>query len=283
MTSPNRVYFPKIFPGKVSEQNKRAIDWGKYNLVAYGSHSYVVVVSPELRIVQTLDEHRAHICAVKWAKMDIDHRDNQKGFQMQLASGDKGGTIIIWDVVEGNVITTLASPEQKAGVMEIQWHPTVYSVLVSLYDDGVFACWNLITCQKNWKISLPATSLGFCFNPFDLENVCAPQSTGQIVFVLDFSIDRAPTQIENKYRLANKSSGKGSNELLQMKFSETSKNLVYFLLSREILVFDLYFQQVITSIVLERQRSSFQDVLLCWDAPGLLFTIHQVFHHSSYS
>ena len=41
--------------------------WGWHGLIAYGAHSYVVVVEPHsLRIVQTLDEHQACVCSVKW-------------------------------------------------------------------------------------------------------------------------------------------------------------------------------------------------------------------------
>lgn len=58
---------PKLFPGRLSKDNRGAFDWGKQNLLAFGCQSYIVIVDPlSLDIVQTLDEHRAHVSSVKW-------------------------------------------------------------------------------------------------------------------------------------------------------------------------------------------------------------------------
>lgn len=43
---------PKVIPGRLHPDNRGSIDWG-YGLVAYGCHSYVVVVAPSsLEVVQ---------------------------------------------------------------------------------------------------------------------------------------------------------------------------------------------------------------------------------------
>ena len=48
-----------------------AIDWGSQGLVAYGCQSYVVVVdATDLSMhIQTLDEHRSPVVAVRWYRV----------------------------------------------------------------------------------------------------------------------------------------------------------------------------------------------------------------------
>ena len=75
---------PKLFPGRLHKDNKGkimisiflicdlgAIDWSYHNLLAYACYGYVVIVDPiSLSIIQTLDEHKAHISVVKWYEIN---------------------------------------------------------------------------------------------------------------------------------------------------------------------------------------------------------------------
>jgi hypothetical protein len=57
----------KIIPGRPDIDNKGAIDWRRQNLLALGCQSYVIVYEPTtLTVVQTLDEHRAKVCVLRW-------------------------------------------------------------------------------------------------------------------------------------------------------------------------------------------------------------------------
>src|SRR3989338_6586127 len=98
----------KVFPGPLSEGNKKALEWGANNLLAYGCHSYVVVVDAgDLKPIQTLDEHRAHVTSIKWPRQAFS-ATTEKDFALQLASADALGTIIVWNVLEASVIAHFA-------------------------------------------------------------------------------------------------------------------------------------------------------------------------------
>lgn len=59
-------------PGLLSGANRGALDWGPQNLIAYGAHSYVVVLDPSQMVpFQTLDEHRAHVTSVRWPSSQV--------------------------------------------------------------------------------------------------------------------------------------------------------------------------------------------------------------------
>jgi len=59
---------PKIFPGRLHKDNRGAIDWHWQGLLAYASHSHIVIADPHhMHVLQTLDEHRFNIALVKWS------------------------------------------------------------------------------------------------------------------------------------------------------------------------------------------------------------------------
>jgi WD40 repeat protein len=146
------------------------IDWGPQNLVAYASHAYVVVVdvgvrdvslaerdgaqqegdsdkkederpapfvgSRAPRVVQTLDEHRAAISCVRWAREALvihvasseTDKDSVFGSVLRLVTGDRLGNILIWDVLEGSVVGTLrpsdfSSSSSSADSAEMSYEP----------------------------------------------------------------------------------------------------------------------------------------------------------------
>lgn len=181
---------PKIFPGRLHKANQGyyrkynspkqcagALDWGTANLIAYGCHSYVVVVDPvSLSVLQTLDEHRAAVCAVKWSPESL-HNDLNKPYKLRLASGDLLGTVIVWHVLEASISWSLiqgtyqSSPSQIAEnvrqVLDLAWHPTDASFLVVLNAPSSVTLWNVSTGAKIWRVEFSDSIGNIYFNPFE--------------------------------------------------------------------------------------------------------------------
>eukprot|EP01105_Mastigella_eilhardi_P007333 TRINITY_DN18810_c0_g1_i1.p1 TRINITY_DN18810_c0_g1~~TRINITY_DN18810_c0_g1_i1.p1 ORF type:complete len:1085 (+),score=211.52 TRINITY_DN18810_c0_g1_i1:53-3307(+) len=274
---------PKITPGRLHAENKGAIDWG-FGMVAYGCHNYVAIVSPQsLEVVQTLDEHAACVSCVKWSKMC--HASLLAEHEPFLASGDHSGTILVWNVREASLVTTL---KEATGVDQIEWHPENPDTLVSIHrasqqTSGVLALWNTMQGVQIWKCPLPElqSAISLVFSPFDYTLLAFASRPGAISFVSDFNLTKPPTKVEQKYRIAgartetkSKKAATDKADVLQMLFSPHTLNLVYVLLCRELLIFDTTLHKVIGSFALDGAREDFQSMLLCKDYPDTMFCLH---------
>lgn len=89
-------------------QNRNAIDWGKQNLLAYGACTYVVIadVLNTMKRIQTLDGHSRPVTRVRWAREELQFR-NEGNYSLSLASGDEGGSILVWKVAEAAIYASL--------------------------------------------------------------------------------------------------------------------------------------------------------------------------------
>lgn len=263
---------PKIFPGRLHKDNKAALDWGRQNLLAYGSHSYVIIVDPiALTLLQTLDEHRGHVTCLKWSPETVSWNDMQKSYKLQLASADKIGNIIIWNVLEASIATTLIN---EHSIIDLHWHRSKDHLYLLCLDEGnSLVLWNLEIGSKQWKLdfSEPLSCVGL--NPFEKSHVCVASRLGSIFFINDFKLESAPAQCHHKYSIT--SSNSNTSDFQVLVFSRSVRNIIYFLLTREILVFDLTIHQAIGSIVLERSRSSFCSMLLHTERDNILYVLHQ--------
>eukprot|EP01114_Cavostelium_apophysatum_P016161 TRINITY_DN4543_c0_g1_i5.p1 TRINITY_DN4543_c0_g1~~TRINITY_DN4543_c0_g1_i5.p1 ORF type:complete len:1158 (+),score=259.94 TRINITY_DN4543_c0_g1_i5:107-3580(+) len=284
---------PKVFSGRLSKDNEGALDWGKQNLIAFGCQSYVVTVDPvALEVIQTLDEHRAHVTAVKWSTEDL-HNDLDKPFRLKLASGDKIGCVIVWNVAEASVLQTLQDPatKQQQEVIDLQWYPRDPNMLIALHLTSL-VMWNAVIGTKQWRMDLTNSIRFLCFDPFDLAHVAMASPNGFIYFFKEFKAESLPPLPEHKYTIntarpttpaspqnarnsSNVSEVSPPSDFQQMHFSPHTRNIIYFLLSREVLVFDLGIHQAIGSVSLERSRSSFSEMLLCRNDPNTFFCLHE--------
>ena len=66
-----------------------------------------------MRIVQTLDQHKALVTCVKWSPHALDHSLNASkpdadAKRLRLASGDTSGSIFVWDVLSSSIVYSLA-------------------------------------------------------------------------------------------------------------------------------------------------------------------------------
>eukprot|EP00002_Diphylleia_rotans_P020052 TRINITY_DN3886_c0_g1_i4.p1 TRINITY_DN3886_c0_g1~~TRINITY_DN3886_c0_g1_i4.p1 ORF type:complete len:1239 (+),score=189.29 TRINITY_DN3886_c0_g1_i4:1280-4996(+) len=67
---------------------------------------------------------------------------------------------------------------------------------------------------------------------------------------------------------------KSKTDLMQLKYSPHFKDIIYMVLSREVLIFDLRIQQAIGNIVLDRARGMFTFILTCPTLSEFIFFLH---------
>ncbi|EGC36790.1 hypothetical protein DICPUDRAFT_87252 [Dictyostelium purpureum] len=349
----------KIFPSKLNKDNKNAIDWHWQNLVAYGCYSHVVIVDPfHLQVLQTLDEHRYNVSIVKWSndisvssttylssnpQINIGSQSPPQGSQqsspsqqaqqqaqqhnnlIRLASADINGHILIWSVLDANVLMYLPNTESnhRSSISDLCWHPDEPDLLLALHTNYI-SLWNVSSGVKIWKRDIPDGFSGYSiqFDPFKSTRVFLATSFGCIYSIDELTTNTIP-HLDFKYRISSKnstpiinrdlnqlstqwtqilnstSSGQLSSsssqsaptssassntahsqqqqhlDFIQMKFSPYNKNLIYFVLRREIFIYDSTTNQLFGSLVLDRNKSNFLKILLCRDNPNLMFTLHE--------
>lgn len=194
-----------------------------------------------------------------------------------MASGDKTGSIIIWNVLEATIITTITEPTLKS-VLDMKWivrNDTYY--LLVLYSPSALVLWNINTNSKIWRLDFNDPLSWFELNPFDTTHLILASNSGLIYFINDFTLEnKKPVQVELKYTISsNRSSNKNNSDFQQVIFSPAARNVCYFLLSREIIIFDLTIHQAIGSLVLDRSRGSFTNLLTFQEEPNLFICVHE--------
>eukprot|EP01089_Gocevia_fonbrunei_P015488 TRINITY_DN4542_c0_g1_i1.p2 TRINITY_DN4542_c0_g1~~TRINITY_DN4542_c0_g1_i1.p2 ORF type:complete len:243 (+),score=21.07 TRINITY_DN4542_c0_g1_i1:1-729(+) len=235
---------PSLIPGWLHNSNKGAIDWSWQNLLAFGSQAYIVIIDPAtLRIVQTLDEHRAHVTRVAWASQSSED-DPESPDLLTLASGDMQGNIIIWNVIDAAILTTLHD-EQHSMICDLQWH-SFNNFILALYAPSVLILWDTKLGVPLWRKDFTESMVSCKFSPFDYDSICCASDKGAIYFGNDvLSTNLGPPSIVSKYNvgpgsldtLNDDTPRSNSNEFVQFVFSPYSPHIMYFLLSREIIFF----------------------------------------------
>jgi len=97
-------------------------------------------------------------------------------------------------------------------------------------------------------------------------------------YCLDFKEESRPQRIDLKYRInagSSKTNQAGTDSFQQMTFSPHHRNIIYFLLDRRILIFDLTIHQSVGSVSLERSKPSFRQLAIPKDRDDLLFCLHE--------
>lgn len=238
----------------------------------------MVVIDPvNLGIVQTLDEHLSAVCCVKWSHEPIRY-DIENSNVLKLASGDNGGNIIVWNVQEASVLATLTD---KA-VVDFKWHPEDSSLIAALHAPNSLILWNVTNGTRLWKKDVSDHSVvNFIFDPFEPLRVTLATNQGFIYAISDFSkTTTPPAQVDFKYRINSRTTvskdknSKQTCDFVQMMFSPHMRNVLYILLSREILIFDTTTNQSIGSVMLDRNRGNFSQMVMCRENTDLLFCLH---------
>ncbi|OWF51700.1 WD repeat-containing protein 11-like isoform X2 [Mizuhopecten yessoensis] len=220
---------PKIVTGALHSQNKGACDWGWQGLLAYGCHSFVVIVDPKnVQVIQVLYKHKSNVVKVKWARENYNH-DQGSPYNLRLASADASGVIVTWDVIPGQSKAEFSDGQRP--IQDLEWlsnQDASHDLLVALHPPYSLILWNADTGTKLWKKSYTEPLLSFSFDPFNIKNVAF---LGQdcIVFVDDFSITKTPSSNGKKFYISSPSSQasnlktEGSTSSLDKK--STSRNL----------------------------------------------------------
>lgn len=205
---------PKVLTGVLHFQNKNACDWGWQGFLAHACHSFITVIDPRtVQVFQVLEKHKANVVKVKWARENY-HHDAANPYTLQLASADASGTIILWDVVQGEVKAEFSDGNKT--IQDMEWlscQDTAHSFLVALHPPYSLVLWNAETGTKLWKKSYTEPLVSFAFDPFETRNIAF---LGQdcIIFVDDFSVTKVPSSNGKKFYISSPSaqgSGRSSN------------------------------------------------------------------------
>lgn len=154
-------------------------------------------------------------------------------------------------------------------ILDLMWHPKDHSLLLSLHGPTSMILWNIFTGMKisfffkrfvfplnspdQWKVDLAEPLSWFTGNPFDVQHLALASTSGMIWFIRDLKTDSPPSAVEHTYSVTSNRSARGGSDFQQMLFSPHTRNIMYFLLSRELLVFDLTIHQVLFTFFNHRQ------------------------------
>lgn len=194
---------PRVLPGALNAQNRGACDWGRQSIIAYGCQNFVVVFDPKsVQIIQVLTQHTAPCTKVKWAR-DNYHHDFNSPYILRLASGDTAGNVIVWDISQGTAVTEFSDGNRP--VLDLEWlaiQDACHDLLVVLHAPSSMILWNADTGTKLWKKTFQEPLLCFAFDPFMPSNVTL-MCQDWILFINDFSINKAPDSNGRKFYLTS--------------------------------------------------------------------------------
>lgn len=205
---------PRVLPGSLHVQNRGACDWGWQSLIAYGCQNFVVVFDPKsVQVIQVLNLHTAPCTKVKWARENY-HHDLNSPYILRLASGDAVGNVIVWDSPQGTSVTEFSDGNRP--ILDLEWLGTqdaCHDLLVVLHAPSSMILWNADTGTKLWKKTFQEALLCFAFDPFMPSNVTL-MCQDWILFINDFSINRAPESNGRKFYLTNSGSSSPSSSFI---------------------------------------------------------------------
>ena len=213
---------------------------------------------------------------------------------IRIVSGDASGRLLLWDVVAGKQIVELSDPKTKTSsgkaVVALSWLPSENGfggregLILSLHSGSPLSMWNANNGALIWTVTLPEALDGFSLDPFVRNRLCLFTSESLII-VDDFSLAKAPENLKNKFNVTagpnSSARGKSSSskmmpkeQTLRVVFSKYSRNHLYLMFPKEILVMDLAINQTIASLALERGGSPFQTLIPC-TRKNFVYCLHQ--------
>eukprot|EP00698_Gefionella_okellyi_P024526 TRINITY_DN8678_c0_g1_i1.p1 TRINITY_DN8678_c0_g1~~TRINITY_DN8678_c0_g1_i1.p1 ORF type:complete len:1078 (-),score=210.28 TRINITY_DN8678_c0_g1_i1:854-4087(-) len=274
---------PSVLPGRPAPPNQGAIAWGCHGLVAYACHSCVLVIDVvTVDTVQTLDGHVQPVSALCWAHDNIGGSAAQVD-PLRIVSGDTAGTLLLWAVSDGRCLVRFADTTTSGKpVLSLVWHPEEDDLFMSLHTGGILTLWNARSAIRLWKLETNANIDYVAFNTFDSAHMSAAMSDGSVYFVSGINASTAPlaTAVQRKYRVTNTQptpAGKKPDDipLRQIQFSPHNKNVMLFVLPREVMIFNIVMHQSIASLSLDSSRPAFSKVFYVRSHPNALLCFHE--------
>ncbi|KAK9829709.1 hypothetical protein WJX72_007460 [[Myrmecia] bisecta] len=264
-----------FLPGPASKNNAGAADMLAGEAFAYAVSSAVAVVDVhrmQLACVLQGGHKSAAVTAVSWCP-ECHTRDLKGPSHLRLASGDQEGRVVVWDVTSANVIATLDDPHQAAtgagrkadkpaGIKDLAWVMSSPCLLGILMASGLFVVWDTRGGGVVWKKDFGAEQLlaSIKVNPTDMRHICLCGQKGSIVVLR--LVNMARDKVEQQTYKVDMTNSK-ANDTLRCCFS-TTRDLLYVMLPREVVVFDLEFGQPAASTTLQSARPAFRDILGCF-------------------
>jgi WD40 repeat protein len=154
------------------------------SLLAFCCQNFIMIVDSEsMQWVQSLDAHRAPTTAVQWCPMARRHGVEERGNTSILASGDKKGVIIIWEVKGAKRIAVFQEEGKKNAILSLKWIDNDNQFLLTLTSGSLLSLWNVKTKQKVWKKEIEDPIISVSLNPFVKSSATLPTENGWIYFI----------------------------------------------------------------------------------------------------
>lgn len=143
--------------GQLAVGNHQSLAWSCNGLLAFGCQTQVIVADTQrLQVIQTLDRHKHLVSMARWPT-DASTR---------LASADIKANIVVWDVIEGTVLTAIAGDAKELkSILSMEWlkgtsngkNPTGAYILV-LYAANTLVLYDTEQGDAIWKKNFAATA-----------------------------------------------------------------------------------------------------------------------------
>lgn len=193
----------RILPGALLPANKDAVDWGFESLLAYGCHKHVVVIDTKyIQVFQTLTGHKHSVTKVSWSR-NLHYHDLVNPYQLKLASADSSGTVLVWDVSQATVRSTLVEPDRT--LLELGWllgGDSNHHLLLALYSLGTLVLWHADTGAQVWRKCNSEPLVTFSLDPF-CESTVLFLATDHLLLVDDLSGQQAPAGSGHRWSLSS--------------------------------------------------------------------------------
>ncbi|KAK8771560.1 hypothetical protein V5799_025192 [Amblyomma americanum] len=296
----------RVLPGALAAANKDAVDWGFNSLLAYGCHKHVVVIDTKYKkVFQTLSGHQHNVTKVCWSR-NLHYHDLVNPYHLKLASADSSGTLLVWDVSQATVRSTLVELDRT--LLELSWLlGGDHHLLLALYSLGTLVLWHADTGAQLWRKCYAEPLISFSLDPFCESTVCF-LAVDHLLLVEDLSGQQAPASGGHKWSsiascpsdaaaeakskprsrllsgvksLIRTGDARTSieealplNECLQLCYHQAVRHQLFLLYPKKIFVMDTQVQQVLGTIPLERNGSAFLRCRPCWQC-DFLFCLHE--------
>uniref|UniRef100_A0A915PSD2 Ribosome control protein 1 domain-containing protein n=1 Tax=Setaria digitata TaxID=48799 RepID=A0A915PSD2_9BILA len=219
-------------------------------LVVYGAHCTVVVVDVlRIKIIQTFDRHTSaitHICCSS---------EEEVGFsaevRLRCASADVGGTVVVWDIVEGVELSSFSIPNSTAlSLAWFPWEDTSRDFLLVLHSPNNLVLWNIVTGDRIWNVTYSQTLSSFSVDPFDPRSITfGLVDIGSIMFVDNVLLHKAPLGKGTSLSVFNATSS--AVRILQVEYHNAFPNILFATTESEIACIELECRYVIWRYVCE--------------------------------
>ncbi|KAM7302431.1 WD repeat-containing protein 11 [Ixodes scapularis] len=293
----------RILPGALAPANKDAIEWGFQSLLAYGCHKHIVVVDTKYaKVFQTLSGHNHNVTKVRWSR-HMHYHDLVNPYHLKLASADTSGTVLVWDISQATVRSTLTEPDRA--LLEMNWlvgGDSSHHLLLTLYSLGTLVLWHADSGAQLWRKNYADALLSFSLDPF-CENAVCFLAADCLLLVEDLSGQQAPVGVGSKWHVSGQPGGTANDEknrpksrllsgvkslmratdsrigadeeqplseCLQLCYHGALRYHLLLLYPKRLMVLDTEIQQTLGVISLERNGSPFVRCQPCWQHDMIL-------------